>query len=141
MGRDGVLPGGFFGHLDPIRHTPTYNALLTGAIALTVALFVSYQAGAELLNFGAFIAFMSVNLAALFRYYVREGPRNGKSILLNLAPPLAGFTICLYIWWSLRTPAKIAGGCWLLLGVGYCAWKTGFFKRRLMLPDAGLENQ
>ena len=32
---------------------------------------MSYQLGAELLNFGAFIGFMGVNIAAFVRYYVR----------------------------------------------------------------------
>jgi len=64
-----------------------------------------------------------------------------RDALLYLLPPLAGFLICLYIWWSLRTPAKIAGACWLLVGVAYSAWKSGFFRRRLLLPDIPSEDQ
>ena len=37
---------------------------------------MSYQLGAELLNFGAFIGFMGVNLAAFVRYFVREQPQD-----------------------------------------------------------------
>ncbi len=47
------------------------NVLLIGAIALTGAFFISYERGVELLNFGAFIAFMGVNAAAFVRYFVR----------------------------------------------------------------------
>jgi amino acid transporter len=132
MGRDRVLPP-LFAHLDPVRRTPTYNALLTGAVALACALTLSYQTGVELLNFGAFIAFMGVNLAAAARCYLRAQSKGPKSVLLNLLPPLAGFAVCFGIWWSLRTPAKIAGGCWLLAGLAYCAWKTGLFRRPLPL--------
>src|SRR2546430_7207686 len=34
-------------------------------------LFRSYERGAEMLNFGAFIAFMGVNAAAFVRYFLR----------------------------------------------------------------------
>ena len=94
---------------------------------------LSYQLGAELLNFGAFIGFMGVNLAAFVRYYVR----NERRTFLDLAPPLLGFAICAYIWWSLRTPAKLAGLAWLAAGLLYGAWKTGGFRRPIAFaaPD------
>ncbi len=136
MGRDGALPRGFFGYLDPVRNTPKYNLLLTGAICVVGAMFLSYQAGAELLNFGAFIAFMGVNLAAIVRYYVRGESHGLRSIFLNLLPPLLGFLVCLYIWWSLRTQAMIAGGLWLLVGAVYCAFKTRFFRRKLVFASS-----
>ena len=40
-------------------------------LALAGAFTVSYGLGAELLNFGAFIAFMGVNLSALLHYWWR----------------------------------------------------------------------
>ena len=45
--------------------------------------------GAEMLNFGALIAFMGVNLAAFVRYYVREGKHNGIPPLLLTALVIA----------------------------------------------------
>jgi len=140
MGRDNVLPRSFFGYLDPRRNTPRYNLLLVGAISLAGALSITYQLGAELLNFGAFIAFMGVNLASLTRYFVRAPERSFKNALVNLLPPLAGFLICLYIWWSLRPVAKMAGACWLLVGIAYSAWKTNFFRRQIVLPDLPSED-
>jgi len=58
MGRDNVIPKGFFGQLEPKRNTPRNNILLTGSLMLVGALLLTYQFGAELLNYGAFIAFM-----------------------------------------------------------------------------------
>jgi len=46
-----------------------------------------------------------------------------------------GFLICLYIWLSLRTPAKIAGGIWLGVGIAYAAWKTGGFRRQIVFSE------
>jgi hypothetical protein len=47
-----------------------------GAIALIGAFVMSYGLGAEMLNFGALIAFMGVNAAAFMRYAVRDQKRD-----------------------------------------------------------------
>ncbi len=88
----------------------------------------AYGLGAEMLNFGALIAFMGVNLAALMRYYVRE-PRKKLS---NLFPPIAGFLICLLLWLNLSRPAKIAGVVWMSVGIAFGAWKTRGFRGDLV---------
>jgi amino acid transporter len=127
MGRDNAIPKRFFGALDPRTHIPRNNILLVGGLALAGAFLVSYQLGAELLNFGAFIGFMGVNLAAWMRYFVR----NSQKTFLNLVLPLFGFMICLWIWLSLRTPAKLAGLAWLSAGLLYGAWKTHGFREKI----------
>ena len=140
MGRDNALPRSFFGYLDPVHNTPKYNVLLSGVICAAGALTMSYQTGAELLNFGAFIAFMGVNLAAIARYYLRGNSRGLRSILTNLLPPLSGFLVCFYIWGSLRPAAKFTGAAWMLAGLCYCAWRTGFFARRLEIAGPSEES-
>ncbi len=136
MGRDNAIPRGFFAYLDPVHNAPRNNILLTGGICAVGAMLVSFQAGAELLNFGAFVAFMGVNLAAIRHYYFGGTSRGLRSILVNLLPPAAGFVVCLYIWWSLRTPAKLVGFGWLLAGLVYYAWRTRFFRERLELVSS-----
>ncbi|MGQ9632809.1 MAG: APC family permease [Bryobacteraceae bacterium] len=125
MGRDNTIPRRFFGAIEPKRAIPRNNVLFTGALALAGAFSMSYQLGAELLNFGAFIAFMGVNAAAFVHYFVRAPEKK----LRHFLPPVLGFLICAYIWLSLRTPAKIAGGLWLACGILYGAWKTAGFRR------------
>ncbi|MEK7408629.1 MAG: APC family permease [Acidobacteriota bacterium] len=127
MGRDNALPKRFFGAIDPHSRIPRNNVLFTGALALIGAFTLTYQLGAELLNFGAFIAFMGVNLAAFTRYFLR-----GEKKLSNFFPPLLGFLICFYIWLNLRWPARIAGSAWLAAGVLYGAWKTRGFRGDLV---------
>jgi putrescine importer len=117
MGRDNALPKSFFGYIDPRRNIPARNVLLIGVICLIGSRLMSYQLGAELLNFGAFIGFMGVNLSALLRYYVRSDDKR----MTYLLPPLFGFLTCLYMWWNLRTAAKLAGLAWLAVGFGYNA--------------------
>ena len=64
MGRSNALPKSFFGVVDPKHAVPRNNVLFVGAIALLGAFVMSYDLGAEMLNFGALIAFMGVNAAA-----------------------------------------------------------------------------
>ncbi len=71
MGRSNAIPKGFFGAIDPRTRIPRNNVILVGGIALLGAFLMSYERGAELLNFGALIAFMGVNLASLTHYYIR----------------------------------------------------------------------
>jgi len=131
MGRSGALPPAFFAAVDPRSRIPRNNVLLIGLFAGAGGLLVSYQLGAEMLNFGAFIAFMGVNLAAFTRYWVRAERRRAG----NFIYPLLGFAFCAYLWISLRTPAKIAGGVWLAAGLIYGAIKTGGFRRDLVSFD------
>jgi putrescine importer len=86
-----------------------------------------YGLGAEMLNFGALIAFMGVNAAALLRYFVRAGHKT----LWNFLPPVLGFLICLALWLNLSRPAKIAGGIWMVAGVAFGVWKTRGFRQPL----------
>src|SRR5262249_11673756 len=124
MGRNDALPRRIFGVVELKRHVPRNNVVIIGAIALAGAFLISYERGAELLNFGAFIAFMGVNAAAFVHYYIRGERRN----LRNLLPPVLGFVICAFIWWNLSKPAKIAGTIWLAVGIVYGAVKTKGFR-------------
>jgi len=127
MGRDNAIPKRLFGAIDRRKNIPANNVMIIGAVAFIAALLMTYETGAELLNFGAFIGFMGVNAAAFLRYFVRTD----KKEWTYGAPPVLGFTICLAIWLNLRTPAKLAGAAWLVFGLLYGAWKTGGFRRNL----------
>jgi len=128
MGRNNAIPRGFFGALEPGRRIPTNNIVLIGAIALLGAFLVSYERGVELLNFGAFIAFMGVNAAAFVRYFVREK----RKTWVNLIVPALGFVICLFIWLNLSQAAKVAGTAWLAAGIIYGAVRTKGFRSDLV---------
>ena len=128
MGRSDALPRRFFGAIDARHNIPRNNVILVGTLAGLGGLSLSYQLGAEMLNFGAFIAFMGVNLAAFTRYWARSDDRH----VVNFVLPLLGFLVCLYLWISLRWPAKVAGGAWLAAGVIYGAVKTRGFRRNVV---------
>jgi len=176
MGRSKALPQSFFGVVDPKRHVPRNNVIFVGVIALAGALLVSfglfsYGLGAEMLNFGALIAFMGVNMAAFVRYHVREGGHNaiaplvltavviglvllpgsnwillgcaalGLAIIAVWTPPLAGFTICFFLWKNLSWKAWIVGGIWMVVGIAVGAWKTRGFRGDLVNFELPPEEQ
>ena len=131
MGRSSALPKSFFGVVDAKHRVPRNNVVFVGVITLIGAFVMSYALGAEMLNFGALIAFMGVNAAAFVRYFVREQDKK----LSNLIPPVLGFVICLLLWLNLSTPAKIAGSIWMAVGIAFGAWKTKGFRGDLVNFD------
>jgi amino acid transporter len=128
MGRDNVLARGVFAHLDEKRGNPTYNIWIIGALTFVGALFISYERTAELLNFGAFIGYMGVNLATIRRFHPRRGNGLLPGLLAGILAPGLGFVFCFAIWWGLAAPAKIVGGVWFLLGITYHAVKGSGFR-------------
>jgi putrescine importer len=162
MGRSKALPQSFFGVVDAKRHVPRNNVIFVGVIALAGAFIISYGLGAEMLNFGALIAFMGVNMAAFFRYHVREKGGSpifplaitaivialvllpyqsiallavaglGLVILAMWTPPLAGFAICFFLWKNLSWKAWIVGGIWMVAGIAFGAIKTRGFRGNLI---------
>jgi putrescine importer len=137
MGRDNVLPRKLFAYLDPKRNTPTRNILLIGVVAYVGTLFVSYEQAGEILNFGAFLAFMGVNLATFWQFAIVQQPGRKRQWLVDVVVPLLGFLFCLWIWLGLKLPAKIVGGAWLSVGFIYCAIKTRWFQDRPIMVDFG----
>lgn len=145
MGRSDALPKGFFGVVDPKHRIPRNNVLFVGALALGGAFLLpaiagaatGYELGANLLNFGALLAFMGVNAAAFVHYYLRAERKN----LINAIAPLAGFAICAILWWNLSTNARIVGGIWMVAGIAYGAVKTRGFQGDLVNFDLPAEEE
>jgi len=135
MGRDDVLPRKLFAYLDPKRNTPTRNIWLIGIVAYIGTLFISYEQAGEILNFGAFLAFMGVNLAAFSQFALVQQADRKRRWFADVAMPLIGFVFCLWIWLGLKLPAKIVGGVWFMTGFIYCAIKTRGFRERPIMID------
>ena len=109
--------------------------MFVGAIALIGAMVLSFERGVELLNFGALLAFMGVNIAALARFYFREPCKRW----FNFASPVLGFLICMLLWLSLSWRAQLLGVAWMAIGLAYGAYHTRGFRRELVsfeIPDA-----
>ncbi|WP_158822009.1 APC family permease [Granulicella sp. S156] len=113
MGQDGAIPKRFFGAVHPKNRIPRNNVLMIGGICLVGALIFSYQLGTELLNYGALLAFMGVNVASAVL-----GWRQGRgSQWLPILISLLGFAVCFFIWMNLGSLARIVGTVWAVLGI------------------------
>ncbi|MGB0122061.1 MAG: APC family permease [Silvibacterium sp.] len=113
MGREDALPKKFFGSVSAKTGVPRNNVLLLGALTLLGAFLLTFEKGAELLNFGAFIAFIGVNAAALIHYKFRSR----EKVLFAAAAPLCGLLVCTFIWLNLNLDAKLLGSAWLAVGL------------------------
>ena len=113
MGQDGAIPSRFFGAVHPRNRIPRNNILLIGVVCLAGALVFSYQLGTELLNYGALLAFMGVNMASAVLAW-----RAGRLMQwLPILCSLIGFAVCLFIWLNLGHLAYIAGTGWAIVGI------------------------
>ncbi|HET9741342.1 MAG TPA: APC family permease [Terriglobales bacterium] len=140
MGRDNVLPRRVFGYLSPGSSTPTYNVLIIGVLTFVGAVLLNsvgnaYEHAGELLNFGAFLAFMGVNFATFWQFAVIGQPGYRKRVLADIALPLIGFAFCGLIWWNLNGLAKTVGGIWFAIGLVYVGIKTRGFRTAPVMID------
>jgi putrescine importer len=135
MGRENVIPAHYFSRLHPIRNTPDINIILLGIVAFVGAQVLSYELTAELLNFGAFLGFMGVNLAVIWKFWVHRADGGGRKFFLDLVMPALGFLFCTAIWVGLNNPAKIAGSVWLVVGFFVLARHTGWFRHSIVMSD------
>jgi putrescine importer len=135
MGRENVIPRSIFTRLHPVRNTPWINILLLGVLAFLGAQVLSYELTAELLNFGAFLGFMGVNVAVIWSFWVRPTHPRKRNVLLDLVLPATGFLFCAVIWVGLSWPAKIVGGIWLVIGFFVLAGHTRRFRQPMVMTD------
>ncbi len=126
MGRDRALPG-FFARLDH-KKNPVLNIWIIGILSLAICPWLPYERAVALINFGAFMAFMGVNLAVVREYCLRPPAGHKRNWFFDLVSPALGFLFCVYIWWELPKIAKVVGGIWCAVGIGYTAIKTRGFR-------------
>ncbi|WP_025903439.1 MULTISPECIES: APC family permease [Tatumella] len=129
MGRDGVFPNRFFGHISHKWSTPTYNVLLVGAIALLAINFDLVTATA-LINFGALVAFTFVNLSVISQFWIRE--KRNKTLndhFQYLVLPVLGALTVGALWLNLEESSMILGLIWAGIGIIYLAFVTRAFRK------------
>ena len=124
MGRDNLLPRKIFGHLNAKRGNPSYNVAIAGVLAYLGTLTLQWERSVEIMNFGALMAFMAVNLAAV-RYFGFSPEQTGKrKILLDIIVPSLGFLFCLVIFLGLQGSTLAVGAIWVGCGALYVILKT-----------------
>lgn len=129
MGRDGVLPKKVFGVIHTKYKTPLNNLLIVSAISLA-SLFMSLATAASLIDFGAFLAFICVNLSVIAHYYFRQKKRSTTGTIKYLLFPIVGMVADVWLLFSLDFHSKIVGIIWFCIGLVYLLIITKVFKQR-----------
>ena len=135
MGRDDVLPKKIFGHLSPRKGNPVYCVWIVGGLAYIGVLTIPWERAAEIVTFGALLAFMAVNLAAFRHYWLSPEMRGKRNFFVDAFVPGFGFAFCFVLLISLQAWTKYAGAVWLAAGLVYAAYKTRGFTLRPKLFD------
>lgn len=124
MGRDNILPRKIFGHLNAERGNPSYNVIIAGAMAYIGTLTMGWERSVEILNFGALMAFMGVNLAAVRYFGFSPEMKAKRKLFLDVIVPTLGFLFCLVIFLGLQNSTLLAGAIWVGVGALYVLLKT-----------------
>ena len=135
MGRDDVLPKKIFGHISARKGNPIYNVWIVGVLAYIGVLTIPWELSAEIVTFGALIAFMGVNLVSLLHFWFGPEARGKRNFFVDAVVPGFGFVFCFGLLFSLQTWTKWAGVIWLAVGIVYAAYKTKGFTLRPKLFD------
>jgi putrescine importer len=135
MGRDDALPKKIFGYLSPKKSNPVYNVWIVGILAYIGVLTIPWERSAEIVTFGALLAFMGVNLSALRHFWFSREALGHRNFFVDAFIPGFGFIFCFALLLSLQTWTKYAGLVWLGVGLLYVAYKTRGFTLRPKLID------
>jgi len=136
MGRDNVIPKKIFGHLSPKGGNPVYNEWIVGVVAYIAVLTIPWQLSAEIVTFGALLAFSAVNLAALLHFwFAPTSSDRPKNFFVDAFVPGFGCVFCFALLLGLQPWTKYAGLAWLVVGAIYAGYRTRMFTVRPKLID------
>ena len=120
MARDNKIPKRFFGYLSPRFRTPTLTIGLMGVVML-LGEWLDVDVATSCVNFGAFSAFLAVNICVVAARIGGKGSLRVGIIALVLAGTGAAASIWLIL--SLSRMALSVGFVWLLVGLCYFAYR------------------
>jgi putrescine importer len=123
MARDNKIPRSFFGYLSPRFRTPALTIGLMGVVML-LGEFLDVDMATSCVNFGAFSAFLMVNICVVADRLAGQGALRVGIIAAVLAG--AGAAASVWLIFSLSRLALTVGSVWLVVGLCY----VGYQRRR-----------
>ncbi len=130
MGRDDVIPKKVFGYLSPKRGSPVYNECIVGVLAYVAVLTIPWERAAEIVTFGALLAFTAVNLVALLHFWFSPQAAGRRKFFIDAFVPGFGCVFCFGLLLGLQAWTKYAGLIWLGIGTVYAGYRTRMFTLR-----------
>jgi putrescine importer len=130
MGRDDVIPKKIFGHLNSVKGNPIYSEWIVGILAYIAVLTIPWELAAEIVTFGALLAFTAVNLVAVLHFWFGATASRSRNFFLDAFIPGFGCVFCFVLLIGLQRWTKYAGLTWLALGTIYAGYRTKMFTLR-----------
>lgn len=128
MGRDRVLPRRVFAYLQPRFRTPAVGIVICGLAGL-IGLALDVDTAVSMINFGAFLAFTSVNVCVIALFLHRRSDKSRLGVFGYLVVPAIGALIDVSLLVNLSKLAKLLGLGWLVFGLAYLTVLTRGFRR------------
>lgn len=135
MSRDGIYPAAFK-KLNK-HQVPGIAILFVGIVNVILGILIGLDILAVFASFGNLLAFMALNLAVIWRFYVKAEHKTAAMFFKYVVSPLLGFGICLYIFAHNSTLTWIVGITWMIVGVIWLAVVTKGFKKPTPTIDMG----
>ena len=130
MGRDDVIPRKLFGYLSPKTGSPIFNEWIVGVLAYIAVLTIPWERAAEIVTFGALLAFTAVNLVAMLHFWYSPAAAAGRNFFTDAFIPAFGAVFCFVLLLGLQPWTKYAGLIWLAVGLIYASYRTRMFTLR-----------
>ncbi|QIK63746.1 APC family permease [Leucobacter viscericola] len=129
MGRDGVLPKRIFGALNARFQTPVFSLLAIAVVGL-IAMVMDVATSTSFINFGAFIAFIMVNVSVIVYWARQRRAGNRLNVFLYLVAPIVGVIVIVILLTQLDIHAITLGLIWLGVGIVILAVTTRGFRKQ-----------
>jgi amino acid transporter len=130
MGRDDVIPRKLFGYLSPKTGSPIFNEWIVGVLAYIAVLTIPWERAAEIVTFGALLAFTAVNLVAMLHFWYSPTAAVQRNFFTDAFIPAFGAVFCFVLLLGLQPWTKYAGLIWLAVGLIYASYRTRMFTLR-----------
>lgn len=130
MGRDDVIPKKLFGYLSPKTGSPIFNEWIVGILAYIAVLSIPWERAAEIVTFGALLAFTAVNLVAVLHFWYAPQAAVQRTFFVDAFVPSFGAVFCFVLLLGLQPWTKYAGLIWLAVGLIYASYRTRMFTLR-----------
>jgi len=123
MGRDRVLPKAIFSAINERWGTPHWNIALILLLEFGIGMLSTVDAIAELVNYGALLGFILLNLSLIWLVYVKGTAITThhpiRKFFLCFVSPFIGVLVMFWVFLSMQHITLIIGSIWLIIGICY----------------------
>jgi len=117
IGRDGLLPRGFFAAIHSKYGSPWVSTIFTAGFVTLVSTLLPLELLAEMVSIGTLSIFILVALGVIILRVREPEAKRGVKLPFGVTIPVLSILACLALTMSLSATAWIRFGIWLLLGL------------------------